>query len=211
MATINTPTGWNGENNTKIQELMGEKKNEISETLFWDKEAILKDLKENHVKIEENVEFMWYKWKKIHIDLPSVWSFKWFKFDCFVSKDSTDGRIFNKNSGLEKKCYTVKDISDLLNAVDEYMELYWIKTEWSVDYEEELNWGSSGFVEFDTWNYLHRITGLNYYYRLKDRSNKRTIGSKKNMPAKWSCRDKSNFFLYDTVDSNANILLKLSD
>ena len=110
------------------------------EELIWDTDAILNDLRENHVKIEKNAEVEWYKWKKVHIDLPAVWNFEWFKFDYFVSNDFVYKKDFEAKSELKKKSYSMNDVSKLLQAMNEYMTELWGKNDGNIDYETELKY-----------------------------------------------------------------------
>lgn len=179
--SINKPTGWDDEKRTNIQELTGEKKSEISETLFWNKEAILKDLKEHHVKIEENAEMMWFKWKKIRLELPAVWNFEGFKFDCFVSDESIEKKsiekkfFLKKESKLEEKSYSMQEIWELLEAINTYMKELWIDSDENMDYKNDLQTREKGKFHRDVpkskaWNYLKSIIGLDSFYWLKDKN-----------------------------------------
>lgn len=93
--------------------------------MYRNRDLIIKDLKENHVKMEENVEMMWYKWKIFHINLPAVWNFKWFKFDCFISDKLVSKEDFKKNPKLIRQSYLVDDISNLWLSLNEYLKEYW--------------------------------------------------------------------------------------
>ena len=102
---------------------------EIGEALTMvDKQEIIKNLEKNHINIEENVEMMWYKWKNFHIELPAVWKFKWFKFDCFVSDEPVSKRDFKENSELGEQSYSLEDIEKLWSSLNEYLKengTYW--------------------------------------------------------------------------------------
>ena len=163
MATVDIPTGWDGEKKTDIQKLTVEKKNEISETLFWNVEAVIKDLKEHHVKIEEDVEMMWYEWKKVYINLPAVWEFKWFKFEYFVSYDCVFKGDFESDPELEKKSYSMKEVSNLLKAMNGYMQAMGVET---YDFESEE------YLETyrpDATYFLTKIAWFDGMYWLKDK------------------------------------------
>jgi hypothetical protein len=168
--------------------------------LYWNKEKILENLKEKCVKVEKNVEYMWYKWKKVHINLPAVWKFKWFKFDYFVS----DYKVWRNDfkPGLWKKLYTINDVSKLLEAMNKYMQAMGVETDWSMDYEERLkSWQRYSESKCKAWDCLKAITWLNDCYRLNHYPV--MIG--------WYCYSSScNLDRLDYYSSNY-LFLKLSD
>lgn len=186
-------------------------KSEKVENLEWDIDAILKNLKENHVKIEEDVKMMWYKWKKVYIDLPAVWNFGWFKFDYFVSDDrviNSDLRkksIFNKP--LEGKLYSKKEVVELLNAINKYMAELHVKNDWDMDYENELKYGETNKYWCKAWDYLKTIAWLDAWYWLKDRY----TSWKRHFRANLYCNYSDCYFVYSTDNSVAKLFLRLSD
>ena len=93
--------------------------------MYGNRNLIIKDLEENHVKVEENVEMMWYKWKIFHINLPAVWNFKWFKFDCFVSDELVSKENLEGNQKLLRQSYLVDDIVKLWLSIKDYLKEYW--------------------------------------------------------------------------------------
>ena len=141
------------------------------EDLKWDKDGILNALKENpkYIKIEENAEVMWYNWKKVHINLPKVWKFEWYKFDYFVSDFSLTKKNFEKNHELEKKSYSMNDVSNLLKAMNEFMAALECKTDWDMKYESELRYWERDTWRCYAWEYLKAITWLNSWYWLSDK------------------------------------------
>ena len=143
---------------------------------------------------------MWYKWKKVHINLPAVWKFKWFKFDYFVS----DYKVWRNDfkPGLWKKLYTINDVSKLLEAMNKYMQAMGVETDWSMDYEERLkSWQRYSESKCKAWDCLKAITWLNDCYRLNHYPV--MIG--------WYCYSSScNFDRLDYYSSNY-LFLKLSD
>ena len=122
------------------------------------KEKILKDLKENHVKIEENVEMMWYKWKKVYINLPAVWSFEWFKFEYFISENTVYGSEIT--SELNDKLYSIRDISQMLKAMNRYMKALGVETDGYMDYERYLLDSRDFWQDVKVWDCFKSITGL---------------------------------------------------
>lgn len=163
---ITVPNGWGDkEKKSGIWELTENMNGKISEALVWNTEAILDDLKKNHVKVEKNVEMMWYEWKKIHINLPAVWNFKWFKFDCFVSNLPITRKDFEENPEFEKKSYSMDDISKLLYAMNEYMIELQGENDWDMKYEDKLKYWETIYREeiygCKVWDFLKDIVWLN--------------------------------------------------
>lgn len=178
---INKPIRWDEELKTRLEWLTPEEKDRLFEILkqdkekneeeqeksqpntelFWNKEAVLEDLKENHVKIEENAEMMWYKWKKVHIDLPAVWDFEWFKFDYFVSEDTVDESDF-KNGPINES-YSRKEILDVLKNIWKYLNLYGIETK-----EREVSVGSGSYILEGHHRYLKDFLWLTKWYWLNE-------------------------------------------
>lgn len=172
--SINTPTGWDEDLKVMIKDLTPDQKDALfeilkqdkkerevttREALYWNKEWLLKDLKENHVKIIENARspincHYGDEWRIFYIDLPSVWNFKWYEFkfyvsDWYVKKDDYE-RWFKEDDLL----YSGEKIWGYwgpLRAIAEYMKESWVKM-------EAWEWSDC----------LKNITGLNNWYRSKD-------------------------------------------
>lgn len=167
MTTINTPTSWDDELKSRLDGLTNEQKDKLLEMLQqdkkerikWNKDAILKDLKKNYVKIEENAEMMWYTWKIVHINLPAIWNFKWFKFDYFVSNDPVDESTFEK--GPKNESYSKKEILNSLQKFGEYMSEYKIKTNIT-----KVN--RNDYDLRDYWKYVTDLLWLTEIYWLSD-------------------------------------------
>jgi hypothetical protein len=136
------------------------------EELFWNKDAILDDLIQNHVKIEENYEYLsWYEWKKISIKLPAVWNFEWFEFNCFAWDESLRRNEF-EHFFYKDKSYSMHEICELLRAINRYMKELWVETDWDMNYFNDLKhmwwWRiERGWNNCIAWKYLREITGLN--------------------------------------------------
>mgnify|MGYP007013871630 CR=1 FL=1 len=175
--------------------------------LDWDTDAILNDLKENHVKIEDT-EMMWYKWKKVHIELPSYRNFEWFNSDYFVS----DGLV--KKGDLDRpicdefvtKSCSMSDISKLLQAMNRYMAEHGVDNDWDMDYEKELWEGNRPTC--NAWEYLKSIIWLKDWFWLKDGNVAWKIGSRAKLA---SYGDYFGFSRSDVDGNIAHLLLKLSD
>lgn len=161
MVGINTPTGKDGEKKTTIQSLTGKSKDEISEILYWDKMAILEDLKKNHVSVNKT-RYMWYQWKEIHIELPEVW-----ECDFFVSDKAVTNDVFRCNWELHVLSHTEHQMQKLLEKIDKYMQHF------GVDINNKYNPVPSPWEPSNMWECLLYITWLNEKpdssYRLQNR------------------------------------------
>jgi len=176
------------------------------EFLYWNKDAILDELKEKYVDIENDVEMVWYKWKIVHINLPVVWNFKWFKFDYFVSESSVRKNEFESNPELEEKSYCMDDIWRLLCAVDEYMKELGVKIGEVKKQEGYIRYWIEGVFNFDAWDCLKKIAWLDKEYRLSDK-NIAWYGSR----ITWNCSNEDCSFDSYIREYNRNYLfLKLS-
>lgn len=76
--------------------------------LLYNKEAVINDLKENHVKIIKNQEMLWHHWKIVQIVLPAVWKFEWRTFRFFVSSKSIKKQIFKKMQNTQISLFQLK-------------------------------------------------------------------------------------------------------
>jgi hypothetical protein len=178
--------------------------------LFWNRNAILSDLDENHVTVEEDVEMMWYKWEKVHIDLPAVWNFEWFKFDYFVSYDCVTKKDFEKEPELENKSYSTNDVWNLLKAMNKYMAELGCKTDyWQMDYENVLKyWEKYNTWCCKAWDCLQRITWLKRTCWLSDKN----MAWRKGSRAVWAFHgDFCCFFDRINDEYKAYLFLRLSD
>lgn len=196
---------WKVEDKVEVEEWVKEGK--WLESLRWNKEEILKSLKENpeYVKIEENAEVMWHTWKKVHINLPKVWNFEWFKFDYFVSYNSVEKKDFEKNPKLEKKSYSMNDVSNLLKAINRFMAALGCETDWIMKYWETKT------ITYDVWYCLKAITWLswsNSWYWLSDKN----VAWRKGSRAEWV--SSGDWFIFKRQDGDydtALLFLRLSD
>jgi hypothetical protein len=126
---------------------------ETERATFWNKDAILKNIKENYVKIEE-ATFAQLEWKKFHINLPANWHFNWFKFDCFVSKGYVKKDDLTFRPYLRNLSYSYEEIFKYWGLIDAIMQ-----------YMKEL-WVTVGIGEAS--KYFKDITGLNNRYLFKE-------------------------------------------
>ena len=237
---INAPTGWsdNGinkpvdDNQELLATLQQDKEEDTNwgtaiqedvkdyngkEKLIWNTDAILEDLRKNHVIIEEDVLMMWYRWKKVHIDLPAVWSFEWYKFDCFVSYgyEKIEMQYFNREYDLKHKSFSMKEISELLQAINKYM------AELQGEHDEYMDYENINVVKFwndesrklncKAWDCLRAITWLNWYYWTSDWEE----DYKRDWWGWFLLKDKYGACCYFTTgifdDSLGNLFLRLSD
>ena len=105
------PNGWDEDLKLRLEWLTDEQKDKLFEILkrekikrlMWKKEEVFKYTKENYVQIVEGIKFLWYEWKRIHIDLPAVWDFKWFKSDYFVSDENITEHDLKQNQKLKDR------------------------------------------------------------------------------------------------------------
>ena len=152
---------------------------------------------------------MWYEWKKVHINLPAVWNFKWFNCDYFVSNYEVSKSSFEKKSELEKKSYSMKDVSKLLQAINEYMSELQGKNDWNMDYENELKCWDAKRNRCNAGDCLKAITWLNIWYWLSD---KEDVAWGRYQRTKLNCLHDFCYFYRSFSNSNyAKLLLKLSD
>lgn len=130
-------------------------------------DSLVEDLKKNHVKVEKHVEMVWHEWKKIYIDLPAKWDFKWFKFNFFVSKSINVSKLMINDS---TSC-SMKEISELFWAINSYMKASWVNTDWNIDYAKELKYRERDkrARSSKVWKIFKEITGLEGNYFLEDR------------------------------------------
>jgi hypothetical protein len=176
--------------------------------LYWDKDKILENLKQK-VVVEENVNYMWYKWKKVHITLPEVeWKFEWFKFEYFVSDETVYKKYFESKPELVDKSYSMKDVWKLLKAMNRYMQAMGIDTDWDIDYENDLKyWKKGGKYRCNAWDCVKNIAWLDDWYWLKDYN----VEWKRYSRAAWTCvGSRCQFLGFDYSDYNAKLFLRLS-
>ena len=119
------------------------KRKNLKLNLFWNSSAVLEDMRKNYVDIEENQEMLGKKWDVVHINIPAVWDFKWFKTDFFVSKDRIALKEFESNPEYEKNSCSFQYSKEMLEAIAGYMREYWVEniywfkkenSKWSYDY-----------------------------------------------------------------------------
>jgi len=225
MTTINTPIGWDEKLRSKLEWLSPEEKDKLleilkqdkkernnlgCESLYWNKDAILDDLIENHVYIDEDIEIemLGHRWKLIYINLPKIGNFEWFKFDCFISDYSYHKKEFESGSEYDEKLYSMDEIADLLEALNRYMRAYWVNMDENVDFKKDLYWKNSK-VTTDTWECLKKIIDLDRDYWLGDKD----VDEMEWTRACWFCGPDSSFFseYNDYDDDGAKLLMKLSD
>ena len=196
----------------EIRKMVDEQKNKETELkdkkekLYWNKDAILKDLMENYVTVHENQEKMGYKGKIVEINLPGMWEdynpFKYFVSDKSVRKDT-----FERNPELKEKSYSKKEVCGLLQAMDRYMQAMGVETDWAMDYENELKYWETYNHRCDAWDCLKQIAWLDRWYWLRDKD----VGWRKNSRAYWYCDYDYCYFNRSDYDYYyANLFLRLS-
>ena len=172
------------------------KKDELLDLLKKDKEErekqkenkienIVKELKENNVVTEENAEMLWLKWKKIHINLPETWYFKWYKFDCFVSNEHMKEKELESNHELIENSFNMEEITKLIKALNFYLYEKWIWVDRTINIEKQMKfWDIEHITKKDwiklwkretlrieTWEILKRITWLNWMFWVNNKVN----------------------------------------
>lgn len=172
--------------------LSDQKKDELFEMLKQDKEnrekskdiklnKIINDIKENHVKIEDWVKMLWCTWKKIYIDLPATWNFKWYKFEFFVSNENRKENDLNEE--LVGNSFSMDEITKLIKELNLYLYENWIELdEWN-NFDKQMRFRENEHIikkdwikiwnyenmSNKTWDVLKKITWLNWMYWLKDK------------------------------------------
>lgn len=96
---------------------------EIKKNLIWNFVGVMEDLNNNHRTIKENSEYMWLKWKELHLTLPAVWKFKWYKFDCFISDSKFRFDEMN-HYNWKYNFYDIDELCKLWDALKAYLEEY---------------------------------------------------------------------------------------
>lgn len=233
--TINTPKEWNKELKSRLEGLTPEQKDELLKILEQDKQkreesnsaclyreakfkdledyekTIIEDLKDNHVKVEKNKKMLWYKWDIVHIDLPPIWNFGWFKFNYFISNEDIRKKSFEKNPEFEEKSYSMEEIWNLLKAFNEYMEECGIDTDDFIDYERRLKNRETRRNKCIAWDLLRLImVGADWYNWLKEKD----VWGKDGSRAIWDFNSTDWFCYFGRLPDNfvdARLLLKLSD
>lgn len=206
---FNIQTDWLNSWSQKLQEIIrqlsSQETNEMIKLLIESKQGIVKsllleNLKKNYITVEEDVEVLWFRWRKIHVYLPAIWKFKWFKFDYFAwdEKDDKSHRYncteydFERNSELIEKSYSYEEIDRLYTAIREYFSEFEIK----IDNDD-----------------LRKLLYLNSTYFLRDRYPKLDCccGYFFLTLFQWSASDyMPNYCLFST-EKGANLLLKISE
>ena len=120
---------------------------EMDESVFWNADNLIEYIEKNFIKIEENKEYLWYKWKILSIKLPMIWNFNWYTFKCFISDDSYSSEEVNKNPKIEKECFQKKEMDELSKSIKTYISECWFK--------------KNRLYIYDIWNHM-------WAYWLKD-------------------------------------------
>ena len=203
---------WKQLSDREKDELLEMLKQEKAERVKRIKEVVLKDLK-NHVKIKENEEMMWYKWKIVTLSLPAVWDFWWYEFSYFVSDEKVRRDDFEKNPELENKSYSMREIWKMLQAFKEYMKECGVEIDWDVDYEKDLKCWQSDIDRFEVIDCLKSIGWLDdWWCWLKDKNVCWAMGSR----VEWDVRDSSygQFLIdiyYEDRPDRAYLFLRVSN
>ena len=172
-------------------------------------ETVVADLITNHIKVDENVEMMWYNWKKVIVDLPAIWKFHWYSFRFFVSDDNVSfldfGRkYFWRRSKLERKSFSSWELDDFKLALFAYIAEFF--KNYSYDTKYWNNWKNWVDENDDVEQVLKKIPWLDSSYWLYNDSD--------HYPAAWWKVDGSFSMLFNLTKEwrrwvKLKLLLKL--
>lgn len=198
-----------------LHELSREERDEMLKLLNIEREnEIIQDLKDNkHITIDKDKEMFMKKWKIIHVNLPSVGDFKWFKFDCFVSDESSkywnyvDEEDIEENPELEDSLYSISDIWTIFRAINQYMQEKGLDADSDIDYENVLKHRENGGHKYNckAWNFFKNITGLSGWYWTKDND----IMGQPTFRGMLNCMYDNCYFNRGESDTVASILAKV--
>lgn len=142
------------------------------EELKWNPDKVIADLEENHMKVDdENVEMYWYKGKIVHVELPSVWWFKWDKFDYFISDEVINIDDYKKIKWTINY-HTERSFWKFLNNLNKYMQQFWIELDtqkvyvwWWQEVREDYVYGIDYRYSHKNWCEIWRyVEKLLYWY-----------------------------------------------
>ena len=137
-------------------------RDENDEIIYWEVDELINNIKENFVE-EKQWEYLWEKWKDIHVKLPAKWEFSWYETTFFIS----DSKFDKVDIELNKKIYESltwaeqSDMWPLLKAIKKYLEANWIKTELVIP-------ATNDWVETTVGHCLKKILWLDDYYRARN-------------------------------------------
>ena len=113
--------------NSKLLEILNGK--EQDSKLYRNKEALLDDLKKNHIK-KIGFTMLWHKWEKICIHFPKLRSpvinIRESVYELFVSDDVVDYNDLDADSELKRQLGSFDKLIELLEAFYEYMKEAWV-------------------------------------------------------------------------------------
>lgn len=143
---------------------------EIPDEIMWDEDKIIAYIKNRFIDIEENINYMWFNWKKIHLNLPVIWDFEWFKFNAFVSSSSMSKADFDLNQNLEEKSYSKDEICGLLSAINKFMATCGVCTDGDMNYKNQLKYRKTGINKCKAWDCLKNMLDLSRTYFLNGKN-----------------------------------------
>ena len=102
---------------------------EYNENLYWNVDWIIKYVKENFVE-ETDWEFLWEKWKDIHVKLPAIWDFEWFDTVFFISDSFFTRESIELNQQINQSLIWANssDMWLFLKALKKYLKANWVET-----------------------------------------------------------------------------------
>lgn len=131
---------------------------ELKKELIWKEDAIIKDLKENCVRlwgdrvlkknkgnfilkweVKKKDLYDWLKWRIVEVDIPTVENFIWSSSSYFISDSEIWVQKWDFESGwFETIACSLEDVTKFLESIRSYMGVYWVKIDENVDYENDL-------------------------------------------------------------------------
>ena len=197
MGNETWPLGLSKEAQSFLDWLTSEDKEKIISVLLKDKEtqakkeklkSVIQDLKDNCIKTNDYEINHRKLWKQIHLNLPTIWDFWWFKFDCFVSSGKISWPDFNR-AWFDNYSYSMKEIIDLYDNLRKYLSVCWINDK-----------------NIDVNKIVQDIFSLHNDYRLSDLwSNWRSV-------VRWTYSSLSFGEYWNSDDFvSANLLLKMNE
>lgn len=164
---------------------------------------------ENWVEVEKGF-MMWYHWNVVHIDLPAIWKFEWFKFSCFYPYPGTDLLALRNMPQANDNSYSIKELADLLKAINAFMAELHLENDKKVDYEK-MNQSSKAL---ECLIDIAQLEDCGHWYWLKDeiRDSKYDAGSRAVLRCDHAkCLQYANSFIVDYyARRRPRFLIKLS-
>ena len=128
--------------------------------LWWFEQWIIDYTKEHFVKTESDAEYIDEKWELIHLELPAVWSFKWYKKDFFISFRGFNWDRYDNTPKFINNSFSKEKMDEILLVLADYLREFWITFNYDVTHQSVI-WHEPLIM-------LWKILGISQWYRLKD-------------------------------------------